>query len=125
MQNPIQQIRSFPAARWRLALVAACWLVFTGLVLAACGPAPRPSPGTPAGKPAATATLPATKRPTQTLAAKATEAGLKVDSAKLSGLRIRFGYAWAGKVADAFEKLAAEFNATNSWGIWVTAVRSD
>ncbi len=123
--NLIQRIQSPHSSHWKLAFLAAAWLMLFGLIAAACGPAPKPVTATPAAKPTQTATLAALKRPTQTKAAKATPAGLKVDVAKLRGIRIHFSYAWAGDVADTVEKLVAEFNATNTWGIWVSPTRTN
>jgi len=47
-----------------------------------------------------------------------------VPEEQLKGLSIKFFHPWTGDLSTAVEKLAAEFNQVNEWGIQVTAVSS-
>ncbi|HVN53118.1 MAG TPA: extracellular solute-binding protein [Anaerolineaceae bacterium] len=95
------------------------------LSLVACSPAPNPPTSTVNPKAAATRTVAPTRSQVRATTIPAMPAGTSIPSAKLHGLKVHFWYAWSGNASATVEKLTSEFNATNSWGIWVTPTRFD
>jgi multiple sugar transport system substrate-binding protein len=93
-------------------------LLLAVLIFSACGPV-TPVPSATLNLPTATGT--ASPVPTSTLTPSATPLPpIDVDPASLRGLNIQVWDAFAGSASDLFISQAAQFNATNEWGIVVT-----
>lgn len=90
------------------------WLLFTSLLLSACGP-----PSTP-DVPTFTPVPGATKLPAAT-ATRAAESRLGVEAEALDGLTVDVWHPWYGVPASLFDSQVAEFNRANAWGILVRA----
>lgn len=85
-------------------------VLLIGSLLAGCiGPAAPGSKPTPTAVAGTATEIAPTPTPT-----------IKVDPANLKGVDIVFMYPWTGEVQIAVEKMVAEFNANNEWGIRVT-----
>ncbi len=121
---------------YRIILVLVVLWTLTGCQIQ--GPSPVSTtvkPATPRAVPSVTARFPAQNTRTPTLkpssAARLTPTGqapvtssspaaqITVRPSALAGVKLRFWYAWSGEAEKAVERAAADFNATNSWGIRV------
>lgn len=117
----------WPASVWSLAVL------LVAMLLAGCNPslpvtpqvATPTNPGTtPPVKPVETTAIAETPipRPSDTPAPTPTPASrLQIDPAELAGQPVLFWHTWSGPAQAALDRLVAEFNQSNEWGITVVA----
>ena len=89
--------------------------LLAALILPACGPASPVAPTATLQRPTATRT----PAPTSTIT-PTTQARISIDPASLHGGSIQVWHAFAGPAYAVFTRQAAQFNASNEWGILVT-----
>lgn len=121
--NSRGRARNFAMKRFLLG-----WLAAMGLLLAACNEIPPSLPATEVGdrptvSPAARASPGVGQVETRTPAATATASSEpEIDPTSLRGVSIQFWHIWAGAAGDELQRLVAEFNTANEWGIEVESV---
>jgi ABC-type glycerol-3-phosphate transport system substrate-binding protein len=105
---------------WRaLGLGLTLLSALSSALLGGCEAVVTPAAGTPSApaRPAASATRPATAAPSPT---PQPTSAVQIAPDALRGVTLQVWHPWDGKLAARFEELAAEFSASNSWGVAVT-----
>ena len=99
-------------------------LIFCGLWLVSCTPAPAPAPQTNHSTPGSQASAPGRRTPTPSPVAPTPQptSAIQVTPQDLRGLQLTFWHPWSGGAASALAELVGEFNAQNEWGIQVNSI---